>query len=208
MNLETSQTELEVVNMIIRELSHFGKDIQARLVQTVATFLKVDISGSPASPGATAPYPHRLKETESSASGVGFSEREDLSPKDFLLEKEPRTNHERVACLGYYLAHFRDTPHFKTLDISKLNTEAAQAKFTNAAVAVKEATRRGVLVPAGKGKKQLSALAEQYVQALPDTEAAKKILKRIKPARKKAASAKEGQTRARSERKPLGKSKL
>lgn len=56
-----------------------------------------------------------------------------MVPKEFMVQKRPRTDIERVACLGFYLTHYRDTPHFKTLDISKLNTEAAQPKFTNAA---------------------------------------------------------------------------
>jgi len=47
-----------------------------------------------------------------------------MSPKDFLLEKQPRTDVERIACLAYYLTHYRATPHFKTIDLSILNTEA------------------------------------------------------------------------------------
>lgn len=187
MNSETSPNELDVFNTVIRELSAFDKDTQIRLVQSVATFLNIDILGTPPIPTPPATYPNRSNDTKASTSKVSFSEREDLSPKDFLLEKEPKTNHDRVACLAYYLTYYRDTPHFKTLDISRLNTEAAQPKFTNSTVAIKEATRRGVLVPAGKGKKQLSALAEQYVQALPDREGAKKIMKRIKPLRKRQA---------------------
>ena len=50
------------------------------------------------------------------------------SPKDFLFRKEPNTDVERVACLAYYLTHRRGTNHFKTIDISKLNTEAAPAQ--------------------------------------------------------------------------------
>lgn len=193
MNSENSLVELDVFNKIIRELSPFDKDTQARIVQSVATFLKVDVFGTPSTPTPAVTYPRGFNDTNSSASEVGFSEREDLGPKEFLLEKRPKTNHDRVACLAYYLTHYRDTPYFKTLDISKLNTQAAQPKFTNPSVAIKEATRRGILVPAGAGKKQLSALAEQYVQALPDREAAKKILKRIKPARKKAVRGKKAQ---------------
>ena len=54
-----------------------------------------------------------------------FSDRQELSPKEFLFQKQPKTDVERVACLAYYLTHYRGTPHFKTVDISKLNTEAA-----------------------------------------------------------------------------------
>jgi hypothetical protein len=119
-----------------------------------------------------------------------FSREQSLSPKEFLLKKQPRSDMERVACLGYYLAHYRDQPHFKTLDISKLNTEAAQSKLSNAANSVNNAAKNGYLVPATKGMKQLSAAGEMYVEALPDREAATAALANSRPKRssKKALS--------------------
>jgi len=101
-----------------------------------------------------------------------------------MLEKQPRTDVEKVACLAYYLTHYRDTPYFKTLDISKLNTEAAQTKFANPTVAVDNAGKTNYLVPATKGNKQLSALGEQFVQALPDREKARAIMVNVRPRRK------------------------
>ena len=109
-----------------------------------------------------------------------FTARADISPKQFLLEKEPRTDVERVACLAYYLSHYRDTRYFKTIDISKLNTEAAQIKFSNTAFAVNNASRRGFITSGGKGQKQLSALGEKFVDSLPNRELAKKVLDRLK----------------------------
>jgi hypothetical protein len=194
MNSKTSPEELASFNKIVHELSGFDEDTKARLIQTIVTFLNIDVFGSPIAVREMVPSPTSSDKTSLITSKVGFSEREDLGPKEFLLEKEPKMINDRVACLAFYLTHYRHTPHFKTLDISKLNTEAAQTKFTNASVSVAEATKRGLLVSAGKGKKQLSALAEQYVQALPDREAAHKILRRIRPIRKKTVLAKGQQT--------------
>ncbi len=101
-----------------------------------------------------------------------------------MFEKQPRTDVEKVACLAYYLTHYREMPHFKTLDISKLNTEAAQTKFSNPTVAVENAVKTNYLVPATKGNKQLSALGEQFVQALPDREKARAIMANARPRRK------------------------
>ncbi len=92
-----------------------------------------------------------------------------------MFQKQPNTQIERVACLAYYLTHHRGTPHFKTTDISKLNTEAAQSKLSNVSHAVNDATRAGLLATAAKGTKQLSALGEKYVEALPDRAAAKAV---------------------------------
>jgi hypothetical protein len=100
-----------------------------------------------------------------------------------MLDKGPATDVERVACLAYYLTHYRNQPHFKTIDISKVNTEAAQPKFSNAALSVNNATKRGYLAPAVKGHKQLSAAGEQFVRALPDREAARAMMQRVRTKR-------------------------
>jgi hypothetical protein len=101
-----------------------------------------------------------------------------------MMQKQPTTDVEKVACLAYYLTHYRDTPHFKTLDVSKLNTEAAQPKFSNAAVAMENATKMNYLVPGTKGNKQLSASGEGFVQKLPDREAAKGAMSAFKSRRR------------------------
>ena len=157
----------DAVQTIIDQLIGFDPGTKQRILRTVGTFF--DVSA------------HSFKQTDNPPSATRplrephFGEDAELSPKDFLFQKEPATDVDRVACLAYYLTHFRDTAHFKTVDISRLNTEAAQMKFSNAAYAVTNATNAGLLVSAGKGQKQLSAMGERYVEALPDTLAAKDI---------------------------------
>jgi hypothetical protein len=116
--------------------------------------------------------------------GIPFSEVKTVSPKEFLFQKKPQSDVERVTVLAYYLTHNRNTPYFKTLDISKLNTEAAQPKFSNAAYAVENAAKYGYLVPANKGNKQLSSAGDLFVEALPDREAAKQAKLAARPKRK------------------------
>jgi hypothetical protein len=117
-------------------------------------------------------------------------------PKDFIRAKQPITDVQRIACLAYYLSHARETGQFKTLDLTKLNTEAAGAKFSNAAVAVNNATLIGLLAAAGGGKKQITALGEDVVKALPDQEGVKAAVAATKKNRRrrkhKKASAKKG----------------
>lgn len=118
------------------------------------------------------------------ASSFSEDRRAVLSPKEFIMQKQPRTDVERIACLAYYLTHYRETPHFKTLDLSKLNTDAAQPKFANAANAVENATKSNYLVSATKGNKQISAPGEQFVEALPDKDAARAAMNTVRPKRK------------------------
>lgn len=187
--------DLDVLTEIITSLKKLSKDDQKRTLQAVATFLnlplQVNHTPSVAVASSSAVVSH-------SSSRPAFSEDRAVSPKDFMREKAPRTDVERATCLAYYLTHYRDTPHFKTLDISTLNTEAAQPKFSSASVAVDNAAKAGLLVQAVKGSKQISAAGELYVQHLPDRDAAKTgvqgIRQRRKPRKsqaKKPVSAKE-----------------
>lgn len=104
-----------------------------------------------------------------------------MSPKQFLFEKRPQTDIERVTCLAFYATHYREMQHFKTLDLSKLNTEAAQIKLSNPNAAVDNAAQAGLLVQSGQGRKQISSLGEVYVQALPDRIAAKEAIAKARP---------------------------
>ena len=121
-----------------------------------------------------------------------FSGHKELGPMDFLAEKNPETDVDRVVCLAYYLSHRRDMKYFNTLDISTLSVEAALPKLSNPAQAVNTALMRGLLVHAPEKQKQLSILGKRYVIALPDIQAAKAVLDKKhakrKPKRKTTAA--------------------
>jgi len=169
-------SELEVLTSILGLLQRADPEGRERILHSAATFFRINFPSSSArAPSQSYAAPQSLPT---------FSEDRAISPKQFMLEKQPRTDVEKVACLAYYLTHYRETPFFKTLDISKLNTEAAQTKFANPTVAVDNAGKQNYLVPASKGNKQLSALGEQFVQALPDRDKARAIMANARPRRK------------------------
>jgi hypothetical protein len=168
--------ELSALQTVIAALQPLPPEVQRKILQSAATFLQIDYSLSTVVPAGRTPPSH-----SASPGYPAFSDNTSMSPKDFLLEKQPRTDVERVACLAFYLTHYRDTPHFKTLDLSKLNTEAAQPKFSNAANAANNAVKMGYLVPSTKGQRQLSAAGEQFVQSLPDRAAARAVMTHLRP---------------------------
>lgn len=179
---------VEVLTAILSALHGLDPDAQKRTLQTVATFLDLQLF----TPSQVQMLPSYEAPTFSQENNRApkFSENRTLSAKDFIRDKSPKTDVERVACLAYYLTHYKDTPHFKTLDISTLNTEAAQPKFANAAKSVANAARAGLIVQAIKGAKQLSAAGESFVQSLPTREAAKQSLSGIKSRRKNKKTSK------------------
>ena len=186
--------EFAALQEVITALQRVDIAARERIVDAAATFLELGrghaasyrpASEHAATTGSTAgqpghpPYP-------------GFSEDTSMSPKEFLFQKQPKTDVERMAALAYYLTHYRDMPQFKTLDLTKLNTEAAQAKFANAASSANNAVKQHYLIPTTKGHRQLSAAGERFVAALPDREAARAAMNAGAPRRKarKPAAAK------------------
>ena len=172
--IQNSGASFVMVADITNLLEPLTTEDREHVLRTVATWFRVGLSPGgesraslPASPATT-------------AQDEKFSNRPVLSVKDFLFEKNPETETERMACLAYYLTHYMETPHFKTADLTRLNTEGAQRTFSNPAVAAGNAVRDGYFVSASRaGFRQLSALGERFVHALPDREAAEEIKKRM-----------------------------
>ena len=183
----TEISEVETLQALMTIFQKLSPESRSKMIKTVSTFYEIESPqvNMSQSPAFTASSSHSSGHIADPTSEPVFSQDRTMSPKEFLLEKSPKTDVERVACLAYYLTHYRDTPHFKTIDISKLNTEAAQRKFSNAAKAVDNAARSELLVPSTKGNKQLGAFGEVFVQELPDRAAAREAVNKIKPKRKK-----------------------
>lgn len=166
--------EARVLTNMLAELQELSPEGRDHILRTAATFF-----GS-----ATTVSSVRADRTATVSTVAAFSEDRTPSPKHFMIEKRPITDVERVTALAYYLTHYRGQQHFKTLDISQLNTEAAQTKLSNPSVAIENAIRAGLISQASRGTRQLSASGELYVQALPDRDAAREAVKHVRPRRR------------------------
>lgn len=165
--------DVEALSTIVALLKQLEPEAQRRVLHSVETFLAIptrqDIRSSVA--------PKAISNSLSDVPSTAFSRDRTISPKEFLRDKHPVTDSDRVTCLAFYLTRYRQMPQFKTVDISSLNTEAAQPKFSNASVSVDNASRNGYLVAGTKGAKQISTAGEMYVELLPDREAAKEAFR-------------------------------
>ncbi len=179
-NPNSALDEAGVLQRIISDLSSLPEDSRKRLIDTVCVFLGL---GNPSRIEAEL-RPSVRSATLSRSSSFKFSEDGAPTVKGFMHEKNPQTDVERVACLAFYLARYRSTPHIKTKDITELSKESAHRPFSNTAVAVENATKSGYLVPSIKGSKQISAYGERFVEALPDHDAAKEIMAAAKAGRR------------------------
>lgn len=179
--IQNSGSNFGTVARIIELLEPLNVNEREHVLHTVATWFRVGLPSSAQSTEfstqqviASQTSPQHLADEEK------FSGRPVLSAKEFIFEKEPQNEAERLACLAYYLTHYQETPHFKNIDLSRLNTEAAQRKLSNPAVAAGNAVREGFFVDAPKsGYKQLSAMGERFVQLLPNREAAHQVKQRM-----------------------------
>jgi hypothetical protein len=163
---------LEAMKTAVGALANLSSDEQRRALRWVAETL--GISDEPSVPiSDPSQKPKAPRTTLPNQGGVLGS----LTPKQFMAEKRPSTDVERIACLAYYLTHARETPRFKTRDLTDLNTEAAGDRFSNAAYSSKNAMdQSGFLAQAGKGTRQITKRGEDVVEALPDREALAAVL--------------------------------
>jgi hypothetical protein len=113
------------------------------------------------------------------------------SPKDFLKAKQPKTDVQRVVCLGYILTNIKGQTKFKTADLTSINEEARGDSFSNLAVSLANATKQNRYFSSVKGGfKQLTATGEQAVEALPNQELVKEVGKVPRKKRKKNSTSK------------------
>jgi hypothetical protein len=183
---EDPGAEFAVLQAVITALQRVDVEARQRIVDAAATFLQLDRRPGPDQTfGANHPTASaEVRGPTVHGTYPGFSEDTSMSPKEFLFQKQPKTDVERIAALAYYLTHYRDMAQFKTLDLTKLNTEAAQPKFSNAASSANNAVKQHYLVPTTKGQRQLSAAGERFVAALPDREAARAAMTAGAPRRR------------------------
>jgi len=165
--------EIEALNAVLCAIGGLDPAEQTWVLQAAATRVGVPqgTGGSRQGIGPQAGIPAAVRDLAT-------------DPKEFLRTKDPKNDVQRVACLAYFLTHQRGTAHFKSRDISTLNTEAAGPRV-NISRAVNNATNQNrYLAPAGGGKKQITSLGEDVVKALPDKETVQSLDAQGRPKRK------------------------
>jgi len=171
------------LTLLGRDFSMKNRTIPEAVALQVIRLVMGDQTGPnplPPGPGAPGAFSSTLIPGQPGAAGRA---------KHFYSSKKPTTDIERVTVLAYFLTYAQDKPHFKTIDLTKTNTEAAGPRLSNATYAARNAVTNGLLALAGKGQKQITTLGEDVVKALPDRDAVKAVLAAT-PKRKRKPTAK------------------
>lgn len=180
---EDLHREPEAMKAVLTALVGLHQEEQTRVLQWVSSKLK--LSAGPAG--------NHSKPTAATASSLLFPNSgnldKTLDPRAFMALKKPDNDSEKMACLAYYLTHYRDMPRFKTEHIVQLNSEAAQRGFGNPHASTKNAIdQSGYLVSAGEGFRQITVRGEAVVNALPDRDAVRKAQEAFPGGRKRKSS--------------------
>ena len=123
---------------------------------------------------------------DSGGAGAGGANLSDLNPKQFIAQKKPKTQYERIACLGYFLHTGRKVAEFGAEEIAAINKEAAKQPISNLSQILNDTTRKyGYLTAAGVGNKQMTVLGDAIVEALPDRDAVKTAIAEHRPGKKR-----------------------
>src|SRR5438094_567805 len=91
--------EREAFNKVAEAIESLSEDARIRVFRILATHFDLPFGQDPytSRPTAAGPTPSGASQTSS------FSEDRSLSPKQFMIQKKPTTDVERIACLAYYL---------------------------------------------------------------------------------------------------------
>jgi hypothetical protein len=181
-NKSEFRTDIEALGKVLTALSSLDPTAQQWVLSTAAG--RLSVPGITSLPTTTA---HSSKQTITTPQG---GELKDTAVKEFIRQKSPKSDVDRVACLAFYLTYARETIAFSSKDLTLLNTEAAGPKI-NMSRAVDNATKQsGYLASASKGKKQITTYGEDVVNALPNYEEVRAIQSPSKQRRKKSKAKK------------------
>ncbi len=87
-NNPQSVNELNALQKILHLLKPFDRNSVKKIIKTVLTFYDLEITQS---------FGGTLRKEINSNKESKFSENRDTSPKDFMMEKNPQTDVERIA---------------------------------------------------------------------------------------------------------------
>ena len=112
----------------------------------------------------------RISDLENLAKSKPAMTRKELSVRELILQKRPRSDVEKALVLGYYLEHYRNVSHFNGSDLEELFREAKEIVPSNINDKVNKNVQRGFITEAKEKKDELkswtlTSTGERYVES-------------------------------------------
>lgn len=169
--MEDISKELEAIKSIVETINGIDEDRRMHVIKYVVGALKIqDVKSS-----------KDLLDEES----LNF---EEMTISEFIQAKKPQNNYQLIAVLGYYLEKIKKVKEFGAKEIREANSEARLPPISNITRDIQNTQRQyNFIIPSSndKNKKTLSTAGINVVEALPDHEKARSIMKSARPRFKK-----------------------
>ncbi len=175
-NLQLS-AKLKAIEVIVKELQKLNENDRSDVVSFALKQVGLSSSSIPSSPQSD-------QISASEGSGPDLNK----SMADFVKDKNPKNEYQRVAVIAYYREYKQGKKEFKNAEMSQANTsEARQPKISNITDVVTKARDRYKFLTKGTGKAahQLSTHGADVVNALPDQVAVKTLIANTKTRKRK-----------------------
>ncbi len=119
------------------------------------------------------------KENHNGDKGFQPNDQRDTDIKSFLKKKDPKNKYQQVAVLAYFLKKNSGTDEVNKEIIESANTQAGGRTIDDITATLNDAKLKYGFFGAGSGgKKILLAYGEDIVEALPDKEKVKELMKK------------------------------
>lgn len=112
----------------------------------------------------------RISNLENLAKSKPAMTRKELSVRELILQKRPRSDVEKALVLGYYLERYRNVSPFNGSDLEELFREAKEIVPSNINGKVNKNVQRGFITEAKEKKDELkswtlTSTGERYVES-------------------------------------------
>ena len=118
------------------------------------------------------PPPSSMEINLSRYTQIPFSQKQNVTVGEFMLQKRPRTGIARVVCFAFYLKHYLGRSRFDRQDIYELNEAEPAFRVNELSRRILDATEHKYLTKFPDGRREITSRGEILVLSMPEKETA------------------------------------
>jgi hypothetical protein len=110
----------EVLNAVIQSLGRLPADSRLRVIKAILSFYELGAEHLEVKRPIESSFAQEPAHTPTMSSRPAFSSDTSVSPKQFLIQKQPKTDVEIIACLAYYLTHLYGLAAYRKREFARI----------------------------------------------------------------------------------------